>query len=132
MTILETRNNLRHHPDKSKCSRESPQDSKKTNTYTVSNATSNYIKLLSGRKNHLVKLITLKVIIFPVVKVNSLHVKKRNGLLLMAQPASSLIPGMCHFVFLRAFVRPQRVSCHEVTNEGIDSRARTSIPAFRC
>lgn len=45
---------------------------------------------------------------------------------------SPLIPGMCHFVFLGAFVRPQRVICHEVTNEGIDSRAGTSIPALRC
>lgn len=43
-----------------------------------------------------------------------------------------LIPGMCHFVFLGAFVRTQRVIYHEVTNEGIDSRARTSIPALRC
>lgn len=49
----------------------------------------------------------------------------------MAQTWQSfLIPGMCHLVVLTAFV--QRVICHEVTNEGTDSRVRTSIPALRC
>lgn len=38
-----------------------------------------------------------------------------------------IIPGMCPFVFLAAFVQSQRVNCYEVPNEGIDLTARTSI-----
>lgn len=43
-----------------------------------------------------------------------------------------IIPGMCPFVFLAAFVQSHRVNCYEVTNEGIDLTARTSIWALRC
>lgn len=55
-------------------------------------------------------------------------IQGKSELLLMAQTCQCpIIPGMCPFVFLAAFVQSQRVNCYEVTNEGIDLTARTSI-----